>query len=387
MPRTIQTLPLEVQRLIFEHILHPGDLKALCLVSKKVSAVATEILYRHLVLPYDENDRHWKRLARLSESRGLQYVRTIDTGFSEVFQHGFCKPVGQVITKLPPNSLTRFHFGSLGRPLPEDLRHLWHTQKNLTNFQLDFSLNAPTVDEIVYEEAATIHSLQMVSELEINFGSDATTTPEMYDRLGSLLHFSKLRKVTVLHPALDNEAKPAFMDPVLHHLLPYTLTHLSFSYISLSPEVELQLDSCRTLRHLELRECAALEGILRSYCLPTITSFTVQTTQEDGDSPPGYMAAVVSFLQRCRSLRRLIADIHLDHFHTGSVKAAIENNSESLEALFINVRKWDDGKPMCIGVECICSKLSQLVLYAGEQPCPEKCEVSSLKPIYAHAQG
>ena len=353
-------------------------MKALCLVSKQLSDLAIERLYPDLLLPYDGSDREWTRLTQLSESRGLRHVRTIDIGSSEAMQHGFCKPVGNLIFKLPPDSLTRFRFGSLGRPLPEALRHLWHTQKTLTNLQLDFMLNAPTIDEIVQDEARTLHSLQGVSELEINFGSDETTTPNMYDCLVSLLQFPKLKKVTVLHPSNDEVAKPRLMDRLLHQLLPQTLTHLSLSYISLSPENHLQLDDFRVLRHLELRECYLTCNTLRSYHHPTLSSLALHTSMKDIPSSPEYMDAVISFVHRCESLRRLIADVQVHSSQTGSFESALRNNAQSLEELYINVQRYGSYQPIIINPPWSCRKLAQLALYYGNPPRLEQCKVTLL---------
>lgn len=63
-------------------IKRPTDLKALCLVSKDISEVATEHLYRDLCFPYMTiEDR--KRYNSLLNSRGLKFVQSIRLGLND----------------------------------------------------------------------------------------------------------------------------------------------------------------------------------------------------------------------------------------------------------------------------------------------------------------
>ena len=360
---------------------HPADLKALCLVSKHVSAIATQYLYRDLVLPYSDIDRDWIDLRYLLKSRGLQYVQSLFVDSSNINTYGFCKPLNQLLRKLPLKSLTRFRYGTLGQPTDEGLRYLLQHQDKLTNLQLDFSLMAPTLEELIREEGTAIRSLNCLTELEMILGDETDTSPGKYSELLDMINVTRLKKVTLyangdwrifgLENAIERSLKSA---------LPTSLKHLSLTNIPL-PELDeqyLQLDKFPSLRHLELHECRSPAFTLDSFRQPMLTSFTIQLCSlwSPGEED---LAAVSRFLRRFGSLSRLIIGnqpvISLDRI-VDDLAVSIANHAASLRSLIIFVRCVAISWKSFAEIPLRCKKLCQLVMPARMVDLVRQCQVS-----------
>ena len=283
----------------------------------------------------------------------------------------------------------RFRYGQLIRPAHDWLRHLWQSQSNLTNLQLDFSRNAPSIAQIVREDAAAIRSLKSVSELELKFGVEPISSSDVYDKLFDMTQFPKLEKVTLLGPEHweTNEGKP-LMDRIMKRALPTSLTHISLSYISLPTANAIHLDEYHSLKHLELHEHYDLGLILDPFRRPNLTSFAVCFNGGEG-SPAGDLAVINRFLPRFRSLNRLIVDCNLPFNWDEQIEdltVSIASHSDSLRSLLINLNPVARPLDPFVDIPLRCEQLCQLVIPAGILSLLDQCQVS-LSTFWAPRDG
>lgn len=356
---------------------HPADLKALCLVSKHISAIPVSCLYRNIVLPYNDEDTLWTRLKTLAGSKSIQYVRTFEIGYSSFSEFVLCKSLDEFIPKLPANALTRFRYNPFAQPTHQGMQHLWKHQTNLTNLQLDFSLMAPSMTDLIKEDAATLRSLRSVSELELYFGFGPSTGMEDISELMASMELSKLKRVFLLAPAhwgLKNGKDT--MIRTIKTALPTSLTSISLNYIDLSALNDFLLDEYRSLKHLELYACANPCSVLNRFRRPSLTSLTVQLCEWQVDLEN--ITQVHDLLLRFRSLKRLVFSCSIevsDQVIIDGFADSIANHCEDLQNLIIHFLPEDITGHSLAQIPMRCQQLSGLVMPAGESSLSEQCQV------------
>lgn len=360
-------------------------MQALCLVSKHVSELATEYLYRDLNLPYQETGQRWNRLQLVARSRRLHHVRTVTVGDSNFVDVIRCRPsLDAVIAGLPLNRVTRFRWNPNGRrPSLEGLRQLWRDQRYLTNLQLDFSLNAPSMADIVSEEdARTIRSLNRVTELTLILGGDFHYPPERYEKMVNLLVTPKLRRLdlsaNIDDPIDDDLIDDDPIEQLWTPLLSILLTSVDLSYLSLSAAAMSCLDGCLLLKHLRLNKCLYICDSLDKFTNPRLESLIVtfrtwSAFEED-------LAAVFRFLLCFQSLRRLVLDAYsqrqkCNESDISDLSASIGNHSANLHSLFIDILPPDSPSAPFAGLALECKELRQLAIRVEAQAPEILCNV------------
>lgn len=290
---------------------------------------------------------------------------------------GFCKPLEQLLPKLPLKSLTNFRYSLYGRPTDEGLRYLLHHQEKLTNLQLDLSL-APTLEMLIREEETAIRSLKCLTALCLRFGYGENTSAEKYSELLDMINVTGLQSVIlVANGGLGSFGREDLMEQFLKKALPTTLNYLNLSKICLpkSNEQCLHLDKYLSLRHLKLYKCSNAAFTLDSFCQPMLTSFDVvcgsrTSCQED-------LAATSSFLRRFRSLDHLEIGNRIvvsEDWVIEDLTMSIANHAASLRSLVIFIH--------CIpsmsltGTPLRCEKLCQFVMTEEGTDLVGQCLVS-----------
>ncbi|MCJ1427684.1 hypothetical protein MMC29_005589, partial [Sticta canariensis] len=297
----ILKLPRELQDEILSYISRPTDLKALCLVSKEISAISTPRLYRDINLRYGTEypDRLSLCLTRLSHSRSLGHVQTIKIGYlGEPNQgnQGYCSALSHLLPKLRDNSLIRFEFDELTRPTHKQLRFLWQHQKRLHNLQLDFKTYPPTVSDHEHP-THLLRSLRLISELDLDFES-ATVDSEVLPLLKTLdlSHLQKLRLAS-LPKTSSGPSEPLKLRKILFSdYFPATLTHLTLCFVSFIDN-NLQLNDYPSLTHLALRWCNRSLDLFAGYSRPTLMSLSLVEHS--------HLAGLSDMLHRFRGLESL----------------------------------------------------------------------------------
>ena len=113
----------------WNQIHQPSHLQALCLVSKTVSSVATQFLYRNLVLDFPSLTAACEREISVFDaalmSDGLRFVKTLKVGpirgkTVALFDH--------LMSRFQDHSLVNFEWDPDEPPLNSQLRYIWDHQ-------------------------------------------------------------------------------------------------------------------------------------------------------------------------------------------------------------------------------------------------------------------
>lgn len=317
-------------------------------MSQRISTIATEYLYRDLVIPYLEIDQEWIRLKQVLDSEGLQHVRTVNLGFNKYTRYKLCTAVDALIFRLP-DSLQSFRYGSMCKPSDEGLRHLWQTQSNLTNIQA-------TIVDLV-SSYMDIRSLRSVTELQIDLDSESISYMKWPHHLLDSIGTMGIQKLILSTPE-------PLTDHILSNILPNSLTHINFSHTACN---HVRLDDYPSLRHLELHECFRLDPVLDHYLRPALSTLIIELT---GDPADRDFNAIQNFLCRFNSLKRLILEAGWQDFRANIFADSIANHSQNLEDLYLDVSFND--RPLT-ETPLRCPHLSQL--FTGAIPINMKKEL------------
>ncbi|KAL9581477.1 MAG: hypothetical protein Q9212_003880, partial [Teloschistes hypoglaucus] len=369
MSSNFSKLPVEMQHLIIAEVRYPADLKALCLVSQHISTIATEHLYRNLVIPYDDTDKEWKRLKQVLDSKGLKHVRTVTLGpssyrdYTLITPRSLHRPVDELISRLPKHSLKSFRYGPMCRPSDQGLRDLWQRQANLTNLQLNVADRESSFKKAVHFDADTILSLKFVTELKIDLDLESIIPP--CTKLSGLLASIRTQKVIVCASALSLRRLPGWehsMDRISRQVLPNSLTHINLSYTAFTRSNPLQLDDYQSLKHLEFHRCYNLKLVFGPYLRPALSTLIIELG--DLEHHPQYadkdFRAVENLLLRFTSLQKLILGAEQYwHYDARNLAESVANHGQTLESLFLSITGDDR---FLKKVPLRCPRLSQLLI-------------------------
>lgn len=260
-------LPVELQTCIVNNVTRYADLKALCLVSKEVSDIATPRLFQKVDLrqkEWGEDQQIGQRIgylrtlakinSLLTKPANLRFVRVLNTSH---LGPEATELVGRLLPLLRTDFLTGMNFAPksiLSFPTPQHMLLLLSRQKNIQNLKL-FSHMAPSMDEFVRKnEPGRKALLRSFTRLNISDKSDgcATNTPAtMYWPLANL-DLSVLRDLHV--SGLD---VPSFILTRLNGLFArgffVNLSRLMFEWVEF--EETLTLTSMPSLKLLNLSYC------------------------------------------------------------------------------------------------------------------------------------
>ncbi|KAG6995682.1 hypothetical protein G7Y79_00043g079660 [Physcia stellaris] len=369
---------------IFIQITRPSDLRSLCLVSKQVSRSATPLLYRNIFLPFDARDPGWTRLERLADSDGVfdGHVKSVNLGSCDYTAQKFCKTLQNFIENLPDDTLRRFDFSPLARPTHEDIRRLFRSQQRLTNLKLDFSLNSPSISEIVsdHELMSDFYALESLSEVYIDFGTDGPE-PQARDFVYRLTkRSSTLRKVILKAlPELSKLPDASILLPqsLLSSSFPSTLTHISLWYYTCETTEDLNLNQYPALTDMELIECGGVKKLLDNYLNPTLMGFVYRHECAEQGKDRVTAKAIIEFIKRMKTPKRLTIDCEFcfsgQETHLASTIAA---HADKLEYLLLTCHNDNYGlKDEVSFTEAAsrCTRLKQLGISLGFGDVMEVC--------------
>lgn len=207
-------LPRELQTGIVNNVSRYSDLKALCLVSKEVSDIATPRLFYRVDLKKEEAEEattkqinSLRTIAQinslLAKPANLLFVRILKTSLleREATEH-----MGRLLPFLRTDYLTDFSYATRSRscfPTPKQIQFLLCRQRNIQNLKF-FSHMAASVDDFMKRNKLRLGALfSSFTKLDINdnwTGSTANTPATMYWPLVNLdlrvlqsLHISGVR--------------------------------------------------------------------------------------------------------------------------------------------------------------------------------------------------
>lgn len=134
---TLETFPAELQHAVVRLLKSTADLRSLCLVSKQISSVSIQHLYRNIHFPFMAPDAAERLCITLANSNGLlPLVKTFRLGMclrfcSKRLEAAFLKQ----LSSFPDDCLCEFNLdGHILRQSHQDF--LWSHQQKIYNLEL-----------------------------------------------------------------------------------------------------------------------------------------------------------------------------------------------------------------------------------------------------------
>lgn len=168
---TISGLPVELWTEIVKYISNYSDLKALRLVSKRVSDIATPRQYYEVDLKKDRTQEDGLMVERIKAllvgSANLRFIRILKT---PRFGPEATQLMDRVLPLLRKDFLTEFSFSTTSSrhfPTPMQMQFLWAHQENLQNLKL-YSHMVPSLEEFLELEPSRSALLRSFTKLDIS---------------------------------------------------------------------------------------------------------------------------------------------------------------------------------------------------------------------------
>lgn len=164
-------LPVELWTEIFKYLSKYSDLKALRLVSKRVSDIATPRQYYEVDLKKDRTQEDVPMVVRirtlLAGPANLRFIRILKT---PPYGPESTQLMDQVLPLLRKDFLTEFSFSTTSStrfPTPIQMKFLWARQENLQNLKL-YSHMVPNLEEFLELEPSRSALLRSFTKLDIS---------------------------------------------------------------------------------------------------------------------------------------------------------------------------------------------------------------------------
>ena len=358
---------------------------------RSLSQVATSRLYRHLILPYYESDPDWKWLEPLYDNKGLQFVRDIEMGYSNlVYKYGvynICRPLERILSSLRHDSLEGLRHGVHGKLSHNQMSRLWRTQKRLKEVHIEINngIGSWTVEGLRNEGLRELQSLKLVEELSVSLG--APTNVKEYAELQVLMNLNEIQWVTLDIEELSRQhnGRTRYRKRLLDYysfsrLFPINLRSITLITVVLPTDKTVQLQDWVNLTYLRLFGCANVAPMLvglRSHNLTTFMCRDLHMSRAERDASGERLRAISSVLSRSKTLETLAIDLHdlkSDDVETIAFDQSLRCHKQSLTSLTI-----------CVPLFCRfsdevldCTELTELALWANLNRVVSTCEVREI---------
>lgn len=319
-------------------IKQPTNLKALCLVSKDISEVATKRLYRDLTFPFmTVKDR--KIYNSLLNSRSLKFVQSIRLGPND--HHTFFECfLNRLLAKIPKDCLKTLDTYLTPTQLADTF---WKHQKRLHQLMIWFPLNNQDEDYQEISNPDALKQLKSITELHMCLDNkaicDNALARQLLTMMGESLHTLRLQSVSSSTSILSQTN--------------FGITHLILEDVNI---LSIQLQKFPALTHLSLAYCRGQVKALHLYAKPTLQHLCLLDSL-----PRSNFKMIIEFLLKFNGLKSL-AVCHTWH-QLGPIKYLKEGLSmhrETLEFLNIDVRSGTGAEILEASKKC--TKLKQLGL-------------------------
>lgn len=293
----------------------PSTLNALCLTSKTISAIATELLYRNLVLdtvckPSMRRDI-LNLLKAVSMSNGLKFVKTLKIG---PIKDDMINLFGLLISRLKDHSLLSFEWDTNNPPIPAQLRYLWDHQWNIES--IDLSELKDTIETIQPRKNQKSH--QKFVHISFEWPGDQFSLQK--------LDLSSLEAMTVKMDFWGN--LPSYMSDTLIQITKLDIQNIHLDYSS------LDLNCFPSLLRLEFYHCMGTGSVLSNFQNPHLKDLRIKPDWDDlyEDVFEDDFEEQFSFIRRFQGLETL------------SIEVPDQRNSASLlEALIYSISSVHHG--------------------------------------------
>lgn len=283
---SLESLCCELLCGIVIYINRPTDLKSLCLVSKTISAVSTRRLYGDLVIPNDVDNKRGihSTVEALSNSQGIQYVRTLHVGECSLET---ARAINRLLLALSENSILRFSYlVSQGNRFPSvsQIKYICIHQRIIRNLHPGAFFNAiPGLSgQITGRILSSITDLSFALTSSADDKNFPLTLPQIRSIDSpcwpmEMMKSSNLRKLELSFNGRGSRTSLASVFSV--HPLP-KLTHLRFNQCFFENH-EVDLATLPNLAHLVLEDCYNIaSGLVIAYGT-TLKSLELSTTNRD----------------------------------------------------------------------------------------------------------
>lgn len=284
---SLESLCCELLSGMVIYINRPTDLKSLCLVSKTISAVSTRRLYGDLVIPNDVDNTRGihSTVEALSNSQGIQYVRTLHVGECSLET---TRAINRLLLALCENSLLMFSYlVSQGNRFPSvgQIKYICIHQRNIRNLHPGNFFNAiPALPGRI--TGTFISSITDLSFALTSSADEEMSFPLTVPQIRSIdspcwpmemMKSCNLRKLELSFNWRGSRPRLASVFSV--HPLP-KLTHLRFNEC-LFENHEVDLATLPNLAHLVLEDCYNIaSGLVIAYGT-TLKSLELSATNGD----------------------------------------------------------------------------------------------------------
>ncbi|MCJ1344141.1 hypothetical protein MMC31_002344 [Peltigera leucophlebia] len=276
-------LPVELLREIVGHIHRPSHLQTLCLVSKAMSSIATQFLYRDLVLDHASDKYAQEEMLDVVKSDGLRFVKTLRVG---PMMPILVAPFNHVIAKLQDHSLINFEWDSFLPPLDSQLAFIWDHQWNIQSIDLgEMSLSD------AFKAICPRKSLKFPQK----FVHMSLSWPHEEDLLEKF-DLSVMRELTVRGNLWDN----------LPSCVSANLANLQLHWTSLFGS-KLELDQFTSLLSLGLYRCRGAGSILSKFKNPKLKKFWYEPDWKPEDETD--LEEPYAFLRKFQGLETLVIQV------------------------------------------------------------------------------
>lgn len=310
-------LPVELRVKIVNILGQYPELKALRLVCKHLSDLATPCLYYRVDLRSSDDFIANRRIRRMDpKAKGSRLPRRISSllknpanlQFVKVLEIGQCGTrstylMDQLLPLLRKDFLTKFSYSTQSDhcfPTPLQMQLLWDTQKHLKNLKL-YSHMVPAL-EVFMKEHKSSQSLFLKSFTKLDIGDDwegcTTNTPTTMSWPLKNLDLSHLKSLSVNGNGMSSDIvstlNSAFTDGSF-----VNLTNLSFKRIDFSRN--LTLTNVPLLKSLIIEHCGPFRGSILPLTLADNLRLKSLTYRDNGT-----MDKLVPLLAKIQGLECLL---------------------------------------------------------------------------------
>ena len=390
---------IEVQVMIFKYITRPTDLKALCLVSKDIYALAIPALYYQVdltprKLTHDENyngldpissEQIQRVQSLLSKKQNISYIRILITSECGSVMTDM---LSEVLENLGENQLFKLYYGNRGLlstnrflhhtencfPTLEQMELIWARQGNLQTF---YSRHIPALLNVL--ETNTLEATAIARPIKELILIEERPNTATYDSITWPLrnvYVPALRKLWLAgwhsQPYLPSLQNLFVANAFLH------LTELCFRNVKFV--TPLQLENCPLLRSLTIIHCKAYPDSGATLSIPR--PLQVKSLYYAADSDVDQYKLLARITSQTRGLESLVLELispesededfaeeHIDQFRT-ELAFALEMQQGTLTELVVCEEQDCESRLVFGGEELFraiqgCGQLYRLALALG----------------------
>lgn len=282
------SLSVELQHMVVSHITRPTDLKALCLTSKQMSALATPVLFNTVDLRphYRTVEQVLARINSLlsNEQEKLRHIRILRTNECDWWM---TKALDLLLPKLMDDRLMVFEYSDLGGdlfPTKRQMEHMWTHQRNIQNLRSTY-ITPQLVGYLKKNHLQPRDVLRHVNNLVIREENRDVYSSESVNWPLANLDLSLLRKLTISGwSSAQHQEKLNSMFSV--HAF-RNLTHMRFIDIIFNTKFDLK--NCPSLNVLSIVCCQNVAGVEIGIFIPeplSLNSLLFDCEEEVEDLAP-----------------------------------------------------------------------------------------------------